>query len=62
MGLGVQPPRATRLVVLVRSTEAQARALKQTLATFLRDTLHMELARDKTLVTPLTAGFDFLPP
>ncbi|MGC8489619.1 MAG: group II intron reverse transcriptase/maturase [Clostridia bacterium] len=51
---------ADDFVVWVRGTEAQAQALKQGIAAFLQDTLHMDLALDKTLVTPLTAGFDFL--
>ncbi|WP_373278607.1 reverse transcriptase/maturase family protein, partial [Alicyclobacillus shizuokensis] len=51
---------ADDFVVLVRGTEQQAQTLKQAIATFLREALHMDLSVEKTLVTHITSGFDFL--
>ena len=51
---------ADDFVVMVRGTEEQAQTLKGEIAAFLRDTLHMELSLEKTLVTPITSGFTFL--
>ena len=51
---------ADDFVVMVRGSEEQAQTLKGEIADFLRVTLHMELSLEKTLVTPVTAGFRFL--
>jgi RNA-directed DNA polymerase len=51
---------ADDFVVLIRGTVEQAEQLKTEVATFLRQELHLELSAEKTLVTPVTAGFDFL--
>ena len=51
---------ADDFVVLVRGTRADAEHVKAAVADFLHTTLRMELADEKTLVTPLTQGFDFL--
>jgi RNA-directed DNA polymerase len=47
-------------VVLVTGTEDQARAEKEDLACFLREHLKLTLSPDKTHVTALTEGFQFL--
>jgi group II intron reverse transcriptase/maturase len=51
---------ADDFVVMVRGTAEQASALKEEIAAFLRGELHMELSAEKTLVTPIEAGFVFL--
>ena len=51
---------ADDFVVMVRGTEEQALALKGEIAEFLRETLHMELSAEKTLVTAMTEGISFL--
>jgi group II intron reverse transcriptase/maturase len=51
---------ADDFVVMVRGTKEQAQALRTQIADFLQDHLQMELSWEKTLVTPVTAGFTFL--
>jgi RNA-directed DNA polymerase len=51
---------ADDFVVVVRGTVEQATHLKAEVATFLQQALHLELSAEKTLVTPVTNGFDFL--
>ncbi len=68
-GLGVQIPRATRLVLLVSvpsGPERLERALvvaereKADLARVLKDSLGLELSKEKTLITPVTSPLRFL--
>lgn len=51
---------ADDFVVLVRGTQEQAEVLKAEIADFTTITLRLELSVDKTLVTHVDAGFDFL--
>ncbi len=51
---------ADDFVVLMRGTKEEAEALKQQVATFIREQMQMTLSDDKTLITPATTGFDFL--
>jgi RNA-directed DNA polymerase len=51
---------ADDFVVLVNGTEEQARAEKEELAVFLREQMKLTLAPEKTHVTALTEGFEFL--
>jgi hypothetical protein len=51
---------ATLLVVLVHGTRAQAEAIKQTAATLLGDQLRLTLSPEKTRITHVDDGFDFL--
>ena len=51
---------ADDFVVLVNGTEEQARAEKEELAVFLRNEMKLTLSPEKTHVTPLTEGFEFL--
>ena len=51
---------ADDFVVLVAGTEEQARAEKEALAAFLLDEMKLTLSPDKTRVTALTEGFQFL--
>jgi len=51
---------ADDFVVLVRGSEAQAQALKERTAEFLRDELRLTLSPEKTHITHVDAGFDFL--
>jgi RNA-directed DNA polymerase len=51
---------ADDFVVLAQGTMEQATQLKAEIATFLHQELHLELSAEKTLVTPVTTGFDFL--
>lgn len=51
---------ADDFVVLLHGTHAEATTLKTALATFLADHLHLELSAEKTLITPVEQGFDFL--
>ena len=53
-------PRATRLVILVRGNRKQAEQIRGEVACLLRDKLKMELSAEKTLVTHVDQGFDFL--
>ena len=51
---------ADDFVVLVNGTEEQARAEKEELAVFLRNEMKLTLSPEKTHITPLTEGFEFL--
>lgn len=51
---------ADDFVVMVSGTEQQARQLKAAIAEFLRSELQLELSEEKTLVTPVEKGLDFL--
>jgi len=51
---------ADDFVVLVNGTEEQARAEKESLAAFLGAEMKLMLSPEKTHVTPLTEGFQFL--
>jgi group II intron reverse transcriptase/maturase len=51
---------ADDFVLLWNGTKQGAQALKECFATFLRDELHLELSAEKTLVTHVDEGFDFL--
>jgi RNA-directed DNA polymerase len=55
----VRLPRATRLVVLCNGTKAEAQAIKQELGECL-STMGLTLSEEKTKVTHITEGFDFL--
>jgi len=51
---------ADDFVVLVHGTKAQAEAIKETAATLLRDQLRLRLSPEKTRITHVDDGFDFL--
>jgi group II intron reverse transcriptase/maturase len=51
---------ADDFVVLVSGTKEDALAEKEALAAFLQGTMRLELSSEKTRVTALTEGFDFL--
>ena len=51
---------ADDFVVLVAGTREQAEAEKHALATFLKEELRMELSMEKTKITGVRGGFDFL--
>lgn len=51
---------ADDFVVLVAGTEQQARDEKEVLARYLFDELKLTLSEEKTHITPLTGGFEFL--
>jgi RNA-directed DNA polymerase len=51
---------ADDFVVLVRGTEAQARALKEQTAKFMREHMRLTLSPEKTAVTHVDDGFDLL--
>ena len=51
---------ADDFVVLVSGPRAAAEAEKDALATFLREELRLELSPEKTLITDIREGFDFL--
>lgn len=51
---------ADDFVILVRGTREQAEAIRDEAAKVLRDELKMELSAEKTLVTHVDQGFDFL--
>lgn len=51
---------ADDFVILVRGSQEDAEALKAEVASFLREHLHLELSMEKTLVTHVDEGFDFL--
>ncbi len=51
---------ADDFVVLLHGTEAHAEALREEIADLLREKLGMELSLEKTLVTHVDGGFDFL--
>ena len=58
-GVGVRFPRATRRVVLCNGTKTQALAMKEELKGVLRN-MGLELSEEKTKITHITEGFDFL--
>ncbi len=51
---------ADDFVILVKGTHEQGEQLKTEVAEFLAQELHLELSAEKTLVTDVSAGFDFL--
>jgi RNA-directed DNA polymerase len=51
---------ADDFVLMVKGTRAQAEALKEEIATLLAKMLRLTLSAEKTLVTHIDAGFDFL--
>lgn len=51
---------ADDFVVLITGTMQQAELLKAQIAAFLQNELHLELSPDKTLITDVRQGFDFL--
>ncbi len=51
---------ADDFVVMVDGTMEQAAQLKVEIAAFLAEELHLELSEEKTLVTPVEQGIDFL--
>jgi hypothetical protein len=51
---------ADDFVILVKGTREQAEALKEEAADVLRKDLRMELSLEKTRITHVTEGFDFL--
>lgn len=51
---------ADDFVILVKGTQEQGEQLKAEVAAFLTQELHLELSAEKTLVTDVSAGFDFL--
>lgn len=51
---------ADDFVILMRSTEQQAWKLKQEVSHFVNEELMMTLSEEKTLITQITDGFDFL--
>lgn len=51
---------ADDFVIVLKATQEQAESVKQEIGTFLQKELGLELSTTKTLVTPVTAGFDFL--
>ena len=51
---------ADDFVIMVRGTLQQAEAIRDEVATLLRDELKMKLSESKTLITHVDQGFDFL--
>ena len=51
---------ADDFILLCNGTEAQAAEVRDNLRDFLRDELHLELSMEKTAVTHVKEGFDFL--
>ena len=51
---------ADDFVVLVRGTKAQAQALKEQTAEFMREQMRLTLSPEKTHITHVDDGFDFL--
>jgi RNA-directed DNA polymerase len=47
-------------IVVIRGTKAQAQVIKETCKTFLRDELGLELSDEKTKITHIEDGFEFL--
>ncbi len=46
--------------ILIRGTREQAEVVKQEVTAFLLENLKLELSEEKTLITPVEQGFDFL--
>ena len=59
-GGGVKLPSATRLVILVRGTREQAERLRDQAAHLLEAELKMTLSVEKSHITHVDDGFDFL--
>ncbi len=59
-GVGVKLPHATRRVVLCDGTKEQAEAMRQELYEFLKAELKLELSMEKTKVTHISEGLEFL--
>jgi RNA-directed DNA polymerase len=57
---GVQFPSATHLVILVSGTREQAEQEKAALADYLRQSTGLELSEEKTRISDLTEGIEFL--
>jgi hypothetical protein len=57
---GIMVEGTARLVILVSGSKEEAEAAKDALATFLKQELRMELSMDKTLITKVGEGFEFL--
>jgi len=51
---------ADDFVVLVRGSLKEAQKIKENLSRFLSEELHMNLSQEKTLITHIDQGFDFL--
>jgi hypothetical protein len=59
-GVGVKLPRATHLVVVSNGNLAEVKAVKEELKDFLSTSLHLELSEEKTKITHINDGIDFL--
>jgi hypothetical protein len=59
-GAGARLPRATRLVILVSGTYDDALKEKEALAQCLKDTAKLDLSVEKTSITAIEKGFEFL--
>src|SRR5262249_12161797 len=59
-GPGVKLPRATRLVALCNGTRVHALAMREELQSFLHTSLCLTLSMEKTKVTHLNDGINFL--
>ena len=46
--------------ILINGAQEQAESVKEEVTVFLRETLKLELSEEKTLITPVEKGFDFL--
>jgi len=51
---------ADDFVIMVRGSQQDAEQIKADVARFLKEELHMDLSLEKTLVTHISGGFDFL--
>ena len=58
-GLGVRLPGATHLIITGRTKELLEREIKPLIEQFLRER-GLELSQEKTVITHVTSGFDFL--
>jgi hypothetical protein len=47
-------------IMVIRGTQAQAQSIKEACKTFLRDEMGLELSQEKTKITHIEDGFDFL--
>jgi RNA-directed DNA polymerase len=52
--------RSTHLVILCNGTKEEAKALREELTKFLKETLKLNLSQEKTRITHLNDGFNFL--
>src|SRR6266536_1381737 len=55
-GVGVRLPRATHLLLSFAGPRAEAETIKERIAVFLQDELHLALAAEKTLITHAVTG------